>query len=390
MRITEIMINNSALSDLQSTMRKFNKLNEQLTSGKKVNFPSDNAAIASRMSNLDSRLREIERYQSNANIVENFSKMYDQILQDVSSVYTRVKSLAVQGANSGTLDSNLDRKSIADELEKINDHLISLANTSVSGKFIFGGAESDKTPVSDSGDIMTDPKANIKHKISVGGYELEYGITVYDAFGTKSGTSIFKIVDRLKDAFTKSDEITKDLKDAIKTKDNLSMQNVTLKNEIKEIEKRKLQAEAAGNTALAASLQTQIDEKNSSIATNETKIKELQGDPSAATPVKGLIESKSELLKKAAESIQNELGAIDEIQESSSRTISQVGGTQRLLELTNSRMENFKTFSEEFLATETDADPAKVYTDMAMQKSVMDAALKALAQIVPKTILDFM
>ena len=159
---------------------------------------------------------------------------------------------------------------------------------------------------------------------------------------------------------------------------------------IKEIEKRKLQAEAAGNTALAASLQTQIDEKNSSIATNETKIKELQGDPSAATPVKGLIESKSELLKKAAESIQNELGAIDEIQESSSRTISQVGGTQRLLELTNSRMENFKTFSEEFLATETDADPAKVYTDMAMQKSVMDAALKALAQIVPKTILDFM
>lgn len=142
MRITENLLSKQTLQDINDILRRYNELNSQLTSGKKFRYPSDNAAIVSKVSNLDSRLREIERYTSNVQTAQNYVNMYDSSIQEISSIFYRIKELSVRGAD-GTL-SGEDRNAIAEELDKINTHLVSIANTEIGGNYIFGGAQNNK------------------------------------------------------------------------------------------------------------------------------------------------------------------------------------------------------------------------------------------------------
>lgn len=294
MRVTSNLMNTQALNDIQNVLRRYGKLNEQLTTGKKVRYPSDNATVAARVSDLDSRIREVQRYKSNISLARSYTDMYDSSLQEMSSIYQRVKELSVRGANDSLSDE--DRQAIVTEIDKINDHMKSLANSQVSGKYIYGGAESDKAPVDKKGEIQTSPKANIKKSVSVGGYKVDYGLTVYDVFTTNSGTSVFKHLDRMKDAI------------------------------------------ASGNN----------------------------------------------------NAIDREMGAIEDIQRSALKGLAEVGGNDRLLELSESRMEDFEQFNTEFLSKESDADLAKVLTDLSMQQVVMQSALKTTAKIIPPTLVDFL
>src|SRR6056297_1507333 len=110
MRITESMINNSALYDIQNVMRRYSELNKQLTTGKKIQYPSDDAALALKVSNLNSRKVEVERYISNVNSAKSMNQIYDTSLQELSSIYQRTKELMVRGANDSL--SQDDRQAI--------------------------------------------------------------------------------------------------------------------------------------------------------------------------------------------------------------------------------------------------------------------------------------
>lgn len=294
MRITENLLNKQALKDIQYVLKRYSDLNSQLTSGKKVRYPSDNAAVATRISNLDSRLREIERYKTNVETAKNYVNMYDSSIQEISTLFLRIKELAVRGSN-GSLNND-DRIAISEELNKINTHLVSIANTQISGNYIFGGAQNNSPVVSDDFKILTPSEANLRQKISIGSQEVVYGLTVYDVFVTDSGASAFGIINRLSQA----------------------------------------------------------------------------------------IESGT------SEAIQQELGNIDEIQSKALNSLAKVGGTQRLLDMTSNRMEEFNIFSTEFLSNEADADIAQVIMDLSIQQSVLQAALQAAGNIIPPTLADFL
>ncbi|MDO7976118.1 flagellar hook-associated protein FlgL [Oceanotoga teriensis] len=293
MRVTEKYMSSTALADMQKVLQKYTKLNKQMTSGKKVLYPSDNAAIASRVSNLDSRIRQMERYKSSIELAKSYNNMYDQSVQELNNVFLRMKELSVRGSSDSL--SQEDRGAIVQELKKMKDHVISIANTKVSGSYIFGGAASDTAPVSPTGEIQTPAISNINQKVSVGGYDVEYGKTVYDVFTTKSGTSAFKLIDRLADAIENEDH----------------------------------------------------------------------------------------------DAIQNELGAIEEIQHAALGNLSSIGAVDRLLDLSAKRIEEFKYFNTEFLSKEADADLAETQMNLSMQQVILNNALKTAANILPKSLIDF-
>jgi flagellar hook-associated protein 3 FlgL len=83
MRITENLLSKQTLQDINDILRRYTELNSQLTSEKKYRYPSDNAAVVSKVSNLDSRLREIERYTSNIQTAKNYVNMYDTSIQEI-------------------------------------------------------------------------------------------------------------------------------------------------------------------------------------------------------------------------------------------------------------------------------------------------------------------
>ncbi len=193
MRITHNMIHSNVLRDIMGNFERAAKLHEQGSSGLKIRYPSDDAIVATRASNINSRLRELQQYQRNINTVESTLKAYDSTVLEMSALTYRVRELMVQGAND-TLTPD-DRKTIAMEIDRIRDHMIQLANTQVAGNHIFGGARADQAPVTMDGVIRMDPAADRKLTTDLGGYPFAYNITVYEVFTVSGNESIFNLLE---------------------------------------------------------------------------------------------------------------------------------------------------------------------------------------------------
>jgi flagellar hook-associated protein 3 FlgL len=193
MRITNNMINERTLFNIQQSLYRIARMHDKLSSGKEVQYPSDDAVIATRASNISSRLRELEQFKRNVDHVNNFVQSYDTTLQELSNVYHRIHELMVRGANgTNTVD---ERNSIAAELKALKEHLIEIANTRVGDEYIFGGARSELRPVDENGNIQTPIEANVRRRINALGYTITYGVTVYDVFTLKNGKTVFSTID---------------------------------------------------------------------------------------------------------------------------------------------------------------------------------------------------
>ena len=206
MRITDWMIRSNILFDIQSTLRRIDKYHRELSSGKKIQYPSDDAVIATRASNIESRVRELEQYKRNVTHVRNIMNSYDSISQEVSAMYQRIRELLVRASTDSLKDE--DRKAIADELREIMDHFATVANTQVGGEHIFGGVRTEKPPVekvSDNWEITLPPESDIHRSVTMFGMSVEYGLTVTDIFKLGTGEDVFQVMRDTIDALESND-----------------------------------------------------------------------------------------------------------------------------------------------------------------------------------------
>ena len=200
MRITQPMVMSQVLNDIRRVFERIAKKHEELSSGLKVRYPSDDAIVATRASRIASQKREIEQYKRNIDTVSNMVQSYDVSVREISDIYKRIRELAVMAAND-TMSED-DRDAVVLELRKLKDHLVSIANTRIGDTYIFGGSRGNKPPISvdEDGKVridLTPEEASRRWKFRVGGYSLDYNLTVYDLFVTKRGESVFDIIDRL-------------------------------------------------------------------------------------------------------------------------------------------------------------------------------------------------
>jgi len=152
MRVTYNMIANNVLRNLSSNLTRLEKLQNQLSSGKKIIKPSDDPVSTSRLIELKSTLNANKQYSRNIDFLKTELNVADKALQDISSTLTRIKELAVRGANE-TL-SQEDRNAIAKEVDQLIDHLIQIGNTNVSGRYIFGGYKTSEAPLEKNENVV--------------------------------------------------------------------------------------------------------------------------------------------------------------------------------------------------------------------------------------------
>ncbi|AGK55380.1 flagellar hook-associated protein FlgL [Bacillus sp. 1NLA3E] len=151
------MLNQNLLVNLQRSDRAMEKLQNQLSSGKKINRPSDNPVIAVRSMDYRSSLNDISQFKSNADDGISWMTTTDEALDEVTSVLQRVRELTVKGLNgtSGTTD----RSAIADEIDQLKEHLGEVANSQIAGKYIFAGTDVKAPPYREDPAIIGSAKA---------------------------------------------------------------------------------------------------------------------------------------------------------------------------------------------------------------------------------------
>jgi flagellar hook-associated protein 3 FlgL len=133
--LASIYSNTRAMLQVQTD--ELARYQEMATTGSRVNRPSDAPVDAFQILSLRSLSDTLDTYKSNLAYATDTRQVVDGVLQSISTLMTRVRELASQAA-SGTYNAS-DRLPVANEIDSILEQVVSLANTSQTGRFLFGG-----------------------------------------------------------------------------------------------------------------------------------------------------------------------------------------------------------------------------------------------------------
>jgi len=131
-----VSLNSSTLSEQQLT--------SELSSGLRVSSLSDDPVAAGQSSLLNSSISQDDTFVQTASTTQSLMQVADSTLSSVVTQLTSALSLAVSG-NSGTASAS-DLTSLSQQLSSVRDQVVSLANTSYQGVYIFAGSKGSVRP----------------------------------------------------------------------------------------------------------------------------------------------------------------------------------------------------------------------------------------------------
>jgi flagellar hook-associated protein 3 FlgL len=131
----------NGISNLQNQQTQVEK---QLSSGYQVQDASDSPAQTPELINLGSSLAAVQHYQTNLTRVQAEASTADQSIGSAISLIQNATTLGAQGANSTSSASQ--RQTLATQVQAIQQQIVSVANTNVEGRYIFGGDQDQSAP----------------------------------------------------------------------------------------------------------------------------------------------------------------------------------------------------------------------------------------------------
>lgn len=202
MRITNNMLINNMLANLNTNLTRMNKYQNQLATGKKITLPSDDPIVASRALKLRTDVAEIDQYLRNVDDATSWMEITESTLAQIGDVMQRLREITVQGSTGTTTPDDLDK--IKKEAEQLKIQMTHLANTTYAGRYIFSGYKTDKPLMDESGTFLIDiaNSEQIMYEIGIGD-DININVTGSDLFnsGTDaaagSTSSLIGVIDAL-------------------------------------------------------------------------------------------------------------------------------------------------------------------------------------------------
>lgn len=132
------------------------RLQEQASTGSRINRASDDPSVAYQVLGLNSQQRLLGNYMDNISDATGVLEISASIIDNISSVINKTKVDLTQ-IISGTYNEN-GRQRLAEQINDALEQTISLANTQHLGQYIFGGSNTSSAPYSvqrTNGDITS-------------------------------------------------------------------------------------------------------------------------------------------------------------------------------------------------------------------------------------------
>jgi flagellar hook-associated protein 3 FlgL len=133
-------------SALDQSTNQEDTLTTELSSGLRVTSLEVDPVAAAQSLLLGSSIAQDDTFVTTASGETSKMQVADSALGDVVTQITSALSLAVEG-NGGTLNAG-NASTIAQQLSGIRDQVLSLANTSYQGQYLFGGSQGSTAPFS--------------------------------------------------------------------------------------------------------------------------------------------------------------------------------------------------------------------------------------------------
>jgi flagellar hook-associated protein 3 FlgL len=143
MRITNMMMVNNAIQNMNDNQEKLSKLQTKVATQKQFQTASENPVNASASLSLRSNMRTLESYSDTAAATSNWMNTSDFALNQLEEIGVQASKLILRGLND-SLSASERFVSLATEMNSLIEKAVEIGNTSVNGQFIFSGYKVDQ------------------------------------------------------------------------------------------------------------------------------------------------------------------------------------------------------------------------------------------------------
>jgi flagellar hook-associated protein 3 FlgL len=136
-RITTLMTSQSTLDELNQAYDRLTTTQQELSTGKKINQPSDDPYGMTTVLRLRGQLGSLTAYTNQVNDAIAYTQASQTSLTNITNMVQRVRELTVAAANGVNSQANLN--ATAAELDQLIAGITQEANTTYNGQYVFSG-----------------------------------------------------------------------------------------------------------------------------------------------------------------------------------------------------------------------------------------------------------
>jgi flagellar hook-associated protein 3 FlgL len=152
MRITNSMMLNSMMRNMSKNLNRMSKTEQMIETGKKFSLPSDDPIGVSKSLRLNTDVATMEQYKRNTEDALSWMETTEKSINNIVTVFQRARELTVQAANE--TNSKDERNAMAAEMTQLKEQIISIANTTYGGSYIFSGFKTNQALMDGNGNYL--------------------------------------------------------------------------------------------------------------------------------------------------------------------------------------------------------------------------------------------
>jgi flagellar hook-associated protein 3 FlgL len=156
MRVTGNSFTDSLVSQLNLLSARQYRLQNQATTGQRIQAPEDDPTGMAQALNLQSEASNVDQYSANIAGLQTRATASYNVLQQLKSISDRVTEITTQAANQTQSADNL--QSFAQEVTQLIQQAVQVMNTKQGNQYLFGGTASGQAPFTlsqDSNGLVT-------------------------------------------------------------------------------------------------------------------------------------------------------------------------------------------------------------------------------------------
>lgn len=211
-RVTQTMMNTQLLSNVSSNLGRMNDLMNQLSTGRRINKPSDDPVGLTFSMRYRSEIDANDQYVKNTDSATSMLDFTDTTLGQAGDIMQRLRELAVSGSNGGQPQEAYDAINL--EVKELYNQMVEIGNSKFNGKYVFNGEQTQTAPYPAT--KIDDASGTMAYAVNTDEgqtqYELGPGVTLganitgNEVFGTDADSdNVFLVIKQVSDALKAGD-----------------------------------------------------------------------------------------------------------------------------------------------------------------------------------------
>jgi len=376
------MLVSNLMNNLNGSMSRLDKLNNQMTSGRKYGHISDDPTALIYSQSARNKLARLDNYQRTVGTAQSWLLQAESGVMELQTTLVNVYEAAVDAANDpkGSGEES-DKAKIAAMVAQMRDHYVDTLNATFGDKFVFGGYNTPGDPTVNTSDQGV--KAFTVETVDIGGVPTPqlfyngFNLSQFDGMTLEDYTNNFMRPQAPPPGF---DPAAPNMSDPAHVAYLNAMAFQTLRDDVLTFD-------------VGTGVSMPVTMNGIELVLFMTPGEDASGN--ATTVIRNAFNVMQDFYELAnagapADDISKMIKPLQDAQNHLLTKTAEIGGRVRRLELLEARYEQDAINYEQMRSDAEDADMAEVIMKLKMAEAVHQAALSAGARVIQPTLMDFL